>query len=203
MRQNVGARYSFVCTVALVMMGATVLFSCKEMIQKTDAIGQTDSLSTLTIHEMRAVQTEYGRVRSRLEAPLMENYSLLPQPYEIFPKGIKVTGYTPEGVLETEITAQRAIHKMGSNERWEAYGNVVIINFIKEQRVETDTLYWDRPSRKIYTHALVRYYDPDAFIQGIGMESDDRASNIVVLKPFDSYVVVRDTTTRAPEVTID
>ncbi|MCL2739015.1 MAG: hypothetical protein FWE30_06175, partial [Bacteroidales bacterium] len=80
MRQEFGARYTFICTVALVIMGATALFSCKESIEKTDAIGYTDSLSTQTVHGMRLIQSEYGRVRTRIEAPLMESYSLLPEP---------------------------------------------------------------------------------------------------------------------------
>ncbi|MCL1973572.1 MAG: LPS export ABC transporter periplasmic protein LptC [Bacteroidetes bacterium] len=203
MRQEFGARYSLIYTVALIVMGATTLFSCSESIDKTDAIGSADSLSTLTVYEMNGVQSAFGKVNTRLEAPRMENYSLLPDPFEIFPQGIKISGYTPEGVLESEITAQRAIHKTGNRERWEGYGNVVIINFIKGERVETDTLYWDSAAKKIYTHAFIRYYAPDGFIQGYGMESDENADNIVVLHPFYSYAIIRDTTNRASAVPVD
>ena len=145
MRQGLGARTP---TVALIIMSATALFSCKESIETTDAIGSADSLSTQTIYEMNLLRSEYGQIRSQVQAPLMENYSLLPEPYEIFPQGIKVTGYTPEGLLESEITAQWAIHKIGSQERWEAYGDVVVINFITEERIETDTLYWEKNRAK-------------------------------------------------------
>ena len=196
--RKVGVSCYLIHTVALVAMSATVLFSCKETIEKTDAIGHTDSLSTQTVYEMNAIQLEYGKLRTHLQAPLMESYALLPEPFETFPKGIKITGFTPEGVLESEITAKRATHNKGSMERWEAYGDVVIINFIKDERVETDTLYWDSAAKKIYTHALIRYYAPDGFIQGYGMESDERAENIVVLNPFYSYAIIRDSTDRTP-----
>ena len=204
MRQNLGAKYA-IRAVALFLTGA-ILFSCKESIERTDAIGQTDSLSTQTVYQMDAVQKEYGKVRTRLQAPLMESYSLLPEPFEVFPQGIKIISYTPEGELESEITAQRAVHKTGKNERWEAYGNVVILNFAKGVRVETDTLYWDQAKKKIYTHSFIKYYDPDGFVQGFGMESDERAENIEVLRPFDSYMIVRDTTAREsppPEIPVD
>jgi len=184
-------------------MGATALFSCRESIEKTDAIGHTDSLSTQTVYGMRLIESEYGRVRTRFEAPLMESYSLLPEPFDIFPQGIKVTGITPEGLSEFEITAQRAIRTTGNKERWEAYGDVVIINFIKEERVETDTLYWDSAGKKIYTNAYIKYYSPDGFVQGIGMESDDRADNIVVFNPFYSHWILRDTGDGSPVIPVD
>ena len=43
-------------------------------------------------------------------------------------------------------------------------------------------------------------HSPDGFIQGYGMESDERARNTIILKPFDNYAfVVQDST----EVTVD
>ena len=203
MRQGFGAKYAFICTVAFMVMGATALFSCKESIERTEAIGSADSLSTQTIYQVNALQSDHGRITTRLEAPLMENFSLLPEPFESFPQGIKITGYTPEGLVESEITARQAIRKTGNRERWEAFGDVVIINFIKEERVETDTLYWDIAGRKIYTHDFIRYFAPDLFVQGIGMESDERAENIKVLNPFYSYLIMRDTTDRAPVIPVD
>ena len=43
-------------------------------------------------------------------------------------------------------------------------------------------------------------YSPDGYMQGYGMESDQRARNSIILRPFDSYgVIVQDST----EVRID
>lgn len=71
-----------------------------------------------------------------------------------------------------------------------AYGNVVINNYIKGEKMVTDTLYWDRINKKIYTKCLVKLTTPDLFMQGYGMESDDMARNAEILQPFDSYAVV-------------
>ena len=193
MRQDFGARYAALWTVALLLMSATALFSCKESIEKMNAIGNADSLSTQTTYQMNGVRSEFGQVRMRFEAPLMENYSLLPDPFEIFPQGIKITGYTSEGLLESEVTAQKAIHKTGDNDRWEGYGNVVLINYITKERVETDTLYWDRSREKpVYTDAFIKYYAPDRFIQGIGFESDEKLNNFELFNPFYSHFIWRD-----------
>ncbi|NLH22907.1 MAG: hypothetical protein GX474_00145, partial [Bacteroidales bacterium] len=53
--------------------------------------------------------------------------------------------------------------------------------------METDTLYWDQQKKIIYTHCYVRLTSPDFFAQGYGMESDERATNAKILRPFDSY----------------
>jgi len=83
---------------------------------------------------------------------------------------------------------------------WEAYGNVVVRNVMKDETMETDTLYWDRTSKEIYTDCYIRMYSPDGFMQGFGMRSDERARNAVIQRPFNSYgVVVKDST----EVIID
>ena len=182
-------------TVALFFLSATLFISCKESIEKTAALSFVDSLSTQTVRDMKAIETRFGKLYGSLEAPLMEAYTLLAEPYEIFPKGIKIMGYTPEGQLETEITANRAIHRTKtSQERWEVYGNVVIINHIKNETMTTDTLYYDIANERIYTHSFVKMLSPQGLMQGYGMESDQRANSWVILRPFDSYgVVVRDT----------
>ena len=183
--------------IALIFLSAITFITCKETIETTDALHAVDSLSTQTAYDMKVYETKFGKISLRAEAPIMETYSLLPDPYEIFPKGIMVTTYNPEGLLETEITANMAIHKTKSNqERWEAYGNVVIINHIKEETITTDTLYWDMADQRIYTHAFVKMVSPQGLLQGFGLESDERATNWNILRPFDSFgVLTRDTIT--------
>jgi hypothetical protein len=61
--------------------------------------------------------------------------------------------------------------------------------------METDTLYWDREKQEIYTDCYIRLYSPDGFMQGYGMRSDEKARNSIIHRPFNSYsVVVQDTT---------
>ena len=188
-------RYGVNETIALIFLSAIVFISCKETIEKTDALHALDSLSTQTAYDMKVYETTFGKISMRAEAPIMETYSLLPDPYEIFPQGIMVMTYTPEGLLETELTANMAIHKTKSNqERWEAYGNVVIINHIKEETITTDTLFYDIAEKRIYTHAFVKMISPQGLLQGYGLESDERANNFDILRPFDSFgVITRDT----------
>ncbi len=193
------------CTVARNLFLGTVfiLSACHR-----NELGKADKLDLAatpvqTVDNMFVVQSENGVLQMRMEADVMERYQNDSMSYELFPEGIAVFGYNEEGLLETEITADNGRHvKMeeDDSEKWEAYGNVVVKNIINQEVMETDTLYWDRKNERIFTDCYVKLYSPDGYMQGYGMESDQRARNSIILQPFDSYgIIVQDST----EVRID
>lgn len=177
-------------SVAVTLVIATIVLSCKEQIPATDPI-DSEKVPSQIIEKMSFQQTSASKVALLVSAPRMERFTLAKVPYDNFPKGINVKAYTKDGFLETEIKANSAKHTYASNnEVWMAYGNVVINNYIKGEKMVTDTLYWDKVNKKIYTKCLVKLTTPDLFMQGYGMESDDMARNAIILKPFDSYAIV-------------
>ena len=191
-------------TAATAFAVASVVYSCS----CSSNLGIADSLDldetpVQTVDNMFVVHSENGILQMRMEADLMERYDRDSMTYELFPEGFAVYGYNEEGLLETEIISDNARHEKyteDDRETWQAFGNVKVKNIINKEILETDTLYWDRKNQKIYTDCYVKMHSPDGFIQGYGMESDERARNTVILKVFDNYaVVVQDTT----EVAID
>lgn len=183
-------------TAATATAVAFVVYSCKSNLGVADSLN-LDEAPVQTVDKMFVVQSENGKLKMRMEADVMERYDKDTVSYELFPEGFAVYGYDEEGLLETEITSDNARHVKfkDGREKWEAFGNVVVKNIINKEVMETDTLYWDRKNEKIYTDCYVRMHSPDGFIQGYGMESDERARNSVILKPFDNYAfVVQDTT---------
>ncbi len=180
---------------------AFVVYSCKGKLAEEDAV-DISQMPVQTADNVVTVQTQNGQIQMRMEAPLMERYENDTLSRQIFPEGFAVYGYIEGGLLETSITAKNAIHLKYSDgrESWEAFGDVVVKNLIKKEVMETDTLYWDQKNEKIYTDCYVKMYSPDGFMQGYGMESDQRARNSVIFNPFNSYgIVVQDST----EVKID
>ena len=177
--------------IATALAVAFVVFSCKSDLKQADDININEA-PTQTVRDMFIVQTKNGIIQMRAEAPLMERYERDTMSFELFPEGFFVYGYTDEEKLETEIIADDAIHLTykDGRESWEAYGNVIIKNLIKQEVMETDTLYWDQKNEKIYTHCYVKMYSPDGFMQGYGMESDQRARNSIIYNPFYSYGIV-------------
>ena len=175
---------------------AFVVFSCKGKLGEAVALNLSET-PVQTVTDMFIIQTENSGLQMRAEAPLMEKYERDSLTYELFPKGFFVFGYTDEGLLETRITSDNARHLKykDGRESWEAFGNVVVQNLIKQETMETDTLYWDQKEEKIYTHCYVKMYSPQGFMQGYGMESDQRARDSKLFNPFNSYgIVAQDTT---------
>ena len=183
--------------VAITLVVATVLFSCSGKLKQAEALNLEET-PRQTVDSVFAVQTENGRLKMRMEAPLLERYEKDTVSIESFPKGFALYGYNSEGLLETTIVSEKANHytyKATNGELWEVTGGVVIQNVIQQETMETDTLYWDRHEGKIYTDSYIRMYSRDGFMQGYGMYSDENAHDAVLVRPFNSYsVIVQDTT---------
>ena len=180
--------FKMIATAAAV---AFVVYSCKGKLGEAKSLVLSET-PVQTVDNMFIVQSENGKIQMRAVADLMEKYERDTLSYELFPKGFSVYGYTDEGLLETEIIADNAKHMKyeDGRESWEAYGNVIVKNLIKQEVMETDTLYWDQKNEKIYTHCYVKMYSPSGFMQGYGMESDQRARNSIIFNPFNSYGIL-------------
>ena len=190
----------FIHPVVIAFAVTTVVISCKG--EQQDDPQDLTGAPMQTIVNMNAVQTKNGVLQMKMESPLMERYDNDSLSCELFPTGFKVYAYNELGELETQIVSDVAKHtttkdKDNKEETWEAFGNVVITNIKKNERLQTDTLYWDREKGSIYTHSLVKMYSPQGFMQGYGMESDEMARNAHILRPFDSYGIIRRDTVKA------
>jgi LPS export ABC transporter protein LptC len=183
--------------MATVLAVAFIVYSCKGKLKVAEKLNLAQT-PVQTVDSMFAVQTNKGILQMRMEAKVMERYDYDTCSYEYFPKGFAVYGYTDDGKLETYIISDKAKHhrsKVSNKEYWAAFGHVLIQNIIKQESMETDTIYWDRTNHEIYTDCYVKMFSPDGFMQGYGMRSDERARNSIIMKPFNSYsVVVKDTT---------
>lgn len=177
--------------IALVAV-AFVVISCKSRL-KTTSMDLSDH-PVQVVNDMYVVQTDKGKMQMRVQAEVMERYQNDSVNWEVFPNGFRVYSYNEEGDLETEIVADQARHtkpRVGQ-ELWAAYNNVKIRNLINRELMETDTLYWDPNNERIYTDCYVSILSPSGFMQGYGMESDQRARSSVILRPFNSYGIMEE-----------
>lgn len=176
-------------------------FSCKGKLPESGGLN-FDETPIQVVENVFSVSSENSDLQMRMEAKTMMRFENDSMMYEKFPDGFAVYGYMEDGRLETEITADNALHRSWNDgrEEWQATGNVVVKNLIKREVMETDTLYWDKKEEKIFTHCYVKMWSPDGFMQGYGMESDQRARNSILYNNFNNYaIVVKDST----EVIVD
>ncbi len=184
----------------LATAAAVALFvvSCKSKLAEAEKIDLSTAPSQ-QVNGMFAANSTNGDLTMRAEAPVMQRFETDTSTLELFPEGFAVYAYTADGLLETVITADKARHRADKrnkeNESWQAFGNVVVRNVIKRERMETDTLYWNKEKNEIFTDCYVQMHSPSGFMQGYGMHSDDRARTAIIHRPFDSFgYTVQDTT---------
>lgn len=189
------AKYIF-RTMASTLVLAFVVYSCKGNLSEAEKL-DLNKIPLQTVDDMFYVQTENGRLKTRIEAARMEAYEKDTLSYDLFPNGVSYFGYGDDGSLETTITAQQARHdkNKGGKDKWSVFGNVVIRNIIKQETMETDTLYWDQEAQEIWTDCYIKMTSPSGILQGYGMRSDEMARNAILLSPFDNeFIVEKDST---------
>ena len=175
---------------------AFVVYSCKGNLSEAEKL-DLDKIPLQTVDNMFFVQSENGRLKMRVESPRMEVYEHDTVAYDLFPKGIRVFGYSEEGMLETTIVSRQAKHdKTVGKELWSAFGKVVVKNIVKQETMETDTLYWDAEAKEIWTDCYVKMSSPSGHMQGYGMRSDEMARNAILLKPFDNEFIIDNDSTK-------
>lgn len=176
---------------------ALVVYSCKGNLSEAEKLN-LEQTPLQTVDEMFFLQSKNGKLQLRVEAPRMEVFEHDTVSYDLFPKGIHVYGYSEEGMLETTIVSREARHDKfsGGKEVWSAFGQVIVQNIVKKEKMETDTLYWDAEAKEIWTDCYVKMSSPDGLMQGYGMRSDEMARNAILLKPFHSEFILDKDTTR-------
>lgn len=182
--------------VAVAFAAAIGLFACRE---PEPVLFDFEQVPVQVVRDMQVVQSDRGETEMRMHAPLMQRFEFFKdsmlQSYELYAEGFFVDAYTENGQLETSISSRKARHvTTPGRESWSAFGDVVVTNHIKGERMETDTLYWNREEQRIYTDCYVRLSSESSLMQGYGMTSDERARNSVILRPFDWFAVERDST---------
>ena len=185
-----------VAFAAAILLSSCLLSGCKD---PEPVVFDFEQVPIQVVHDMQILQSGKGETTMRMTAPLMQRFNFykdsVQQSYELYTEGFHVDAYAENGQLETTITAQQARHvTTQGQESWSAFGDVVVINHIKGERMETDTIYWNKEEKQIYTDCYVRLSSDSGLMQGFGMTSDDRARNSVILRPFDSYAVEHDST---------
>jgi len=173
--------------IVALLLSATAVVSCGEDKYKLVDLCDEKGLISTEVHNLDVTYTEYGKPKTLLKAPLLQRYMFNDEPYSVFPKGFFVQLFDADAQLESQITADYALYKEKPTELWKAVGNVVVINFQKDQTLTSDTLYWNRSAKSIYTDAPVRIKTGDGLIIGRnGMTSDEKFSEYEIRHVGDS-----------------
>lgn len=160
--------------VALLFMGSAILLSsCGNDPQPVEA-EVDEGLMTMQADSLTVIVSEKGKKSYRFATPLLENYDQAKEPYTEFRKGVFIEFFKTDSTQEVESTlvADYAI-QFQKQDLWEAKGNVVAVN-ADGQKLETQQLFWNRTTKRIYSNIDSKITTPDGdVIIGTGFESDE------------------------------
>jgi LPS export ABC transporter protein LptC len=155
------------------LFGMLALFSCKKnSIQEVNILTRADTMAMQSVWNLETVYTDSGKVKIRISAPLVQRFEADEDEDKktLFPKGMKVTFYGPDGKVKSWLSSKYAIYHE-SNNLWEASDSVVAVNE-EGKTLNTELLFWDEKKQTIYSDKFVKITTDKEVIYGDGFEAD-------------------------------
>ena len=187
--------------VALLFAGSAILLiSCER--KSRGAEEDPETLMTQQSDSLTIIASENGRKSYRFFTPLMERYELAKEPYMEFRKGVHVVTYADStGAVESTLVADYAIF-FENQKLWEAKGNVVAVN-AKGQILETQQLFWNQKTHKIYSNVDSKVTQGTDVIVGVGFESDENFEDFTFRRPKGKVTVDTEPTRGADSTAVE
>lgn len=157
---------------------------CNTNLEEVEKLAALDTLPVMYAKNVNIMQSESGALKYNLTAPILYRYETRKGATIKFPEGFKVVFFdslNPDKV-RTEITAKYGINRE-SEKIMEARKDVVVINRLKGEQLNTEHLVWDQNTKKVFSNVFVKITTPDKILYGDGMESDESFSRWRIMKP--------------------
>jgi LPS export ABC transporter protein LptC len=160
---------------------AAMLFSCKNDLEEIRSLDFTDTLPELTVNDVEMLYSEYGNVQVKLVSPKLirrggnENYIE-------FPEGFIIYFFDSTMTIKSTISANYGIsHEM--TKIMEARYNVVVENIEKNEKLNSEELFWDQKKEIIYSNKFVKLTRDEEIITGSSMISDQEFKDVEIKDP--------------------
>jgi LPS export ABC transporter protein LptC len=170
--------------LALVFIGMATLPSCRESVDPSAMAAYEGPInSAMDIH---ILHSDSAVLRSEITAPKQLEFA---NGNLEFPEGIDIQLFNVNGQLETTLRADRGFFMRDQN-LYRGEGDVQVKNLSKDQRLQTEEIFWNQAEKKIYTEKFVTIQERQTIFNGTGMEADDSFSNYRLKKVRDSRTVL-------------
>jgi LPS export ABC transporter protein LptC len=132
--------------------------------------------------------SDSARLQVRLQAPLeqqFENGDL------VYPQGVTATFFEKDGsTVVNTLTGKHGRYTRATN-LYVVRGAVRVRNEVKQQSLQTEELFYDRGTARIYTkpEMPVRVETPSEVLTGKGLEANDDFSRYRIFKPEGVFTV--------------
>lgn len=175
----------------------------------TDAITNRDSVPVMVTRDVSTYISDSGVVRYKIITDEWRVYDRLDPSMWTFEQGIYLEKFNNDLSIEAVIIADTAYY-YDKQELWELRGNVHIENE-QDEEFDTQLLFWDQKTKRVYSDLYIRIRQQKRIITGIGFTSNQdftrytikNTQGIFPIKeetaPTDSISMASDTTAIATD----
>lgn len=156
----------------------------------TDAITNRDSVPVMTTRDVSTYISDSGVVRYKIITDEWRVYDRLDPTRWTFEEGIYLEKFNNDLSIEATIVADTAYY-YDQQELWELRGNVHIENEQDEQ-FDTQLLYWNQKTKKVYSDLYIRIRQQKRIITGIGFTSNQEFTNYTIKQTQGIFPISED-----------
>ena len=178
------------CVLCLYICGFTFT-SCRNSTKLIDEVTKKDSIFP-TDHgkKVEILYTDSGAVRWRLISPVMNHYTYqVKERYLEMPEGLYLEFFNDSNKVKTTLKANYGI-RYEEAKKTEVKYKVIVTNASGEV-LNTEQLFWDEATRKIYTKEFVKITTKKEILTGTGLEAEEDFSEWT-MKNISGSISVKD-----------
>lgn len=143
-----------------------------------EAITERDSLPVMDTRGITTLVSDSGVTRYRVNTEEWLIFDRKQPSYWAFEKGIYLEQFDSLFNVDASIKADTAYY-FDKEKLWKLIGNVDIKN-LKGERFNTELLYWNEATQKVYSDKFIRIEQPDKVITGHGFDSNQQMTVYVI-----------------------
>lgn len=143
-----------------------------------DAILERDSLPGMRTLGVSTLISDSGVIRYKLIAEEWDVFDKKKPPYWAFEKGVYLEQFDSLYNVDASIKADTAYY-YERQKLWELRGNVFIKNQ-KGEKFNTELLFWNQSTQKVYSDKYIQIEQEDKIITGYGFESNQQLTKYVI-----------------------
>ena len=167
----------------------------------TDAITNRDSVPIMTTRGVSTYISDSGMVRYKIITQKWDVYDRLAPSRWAFEHGIYLEKFNNDLSIEATIIADTAYY-FDKQELWELRGNVHIENEQDEQ-FDTQLLYWNQKTQKVYSDLYIRIKQQKRIITGIGFTSNQEFTNYTIKNTQGIFPIKEEVKAETPLIESD
>ncbi len=163
-----------------ILLVPLIFFSCENDMSTVRKIASKKAAEVEVGKDIDAFYSDFGKMKARLIAPVMNHVVDPKNPYSEMPAGLHLIFFSDSLKGQTDLTSGYGI-SYDKSDQMIARNNVVVIN-IAGEKLETEELIWNQKTEKISSEKFVKITTRDEIIFGDGFESNEDLSNYKIKK---------------------